>query len=293
MLIPLYMTLCTSLAAFRILSLPFAILVLVCLGVGFIYLVWLWEVHLIMICDSSTWICFVLQVWDISAIISSIHLWSPSLSLPFWKPCKANVGMLNVILTIASGAFIFLNCFPFCCSDWVSSMILSSRSHMCSSVLLSLLFLFLLMCAFGWISDIELLILDGVFLLFSSSLLQCWVFRSVSFSNFSKHFITNILNSLTGKFFYFCSLLINSVDFFCSFRWAYFLCLMILTLSSSMNLGETFTSCALVGVFLCASVPMPTACAQCVWWDGWIGGGCQSHLSLGCAGSYHVVRALD
>lgn len=39
-----------------------------------------------------------------------------------------------------------------------------------------------------------------------------------------------------------------------------------LTLSASMNSGETVTHCGLEWL----NIPLQTVCAQCVWWEGWI-----------------------
>lgn len=39
-----------------------------------------------------------------------------------------------------------------------------------------------------------------------------------------------------------------------------------LTLSASMNLGETVTHCGLEWL----NIPLQTVCAQCLWWEGWI-----------------------
>ena len=40
-----------------------------------------------------------------------------------------------------------------------------------------------------------------------------------------------------------------------------------LTFSAFMNLSETVTYSSLEGVFLCGSIPIQTACAQCLWWE--------------------------
>ena len=63
-----------------------------------------------------------------------------------------------------------------------------------------------------------------------------------------------------------------------------------LSFSVSMNLGETVTYCGLEWVFLWGHVLMQTSSAQCLSWEGWICCGCQSCLSSGCAGRYHLVR---
>ena len=50
-----------------------------------------------------------------------------------WGSYNANVGMTNVVSEVPETAFILKN-FSFFCSYWVISIILSSRSCMCSSV---------------------------------------------------------------------------------------------------------------------------------------------------------------
>jgi len=62
-----------------------------------------------------------------------------------------------------------------------------------------------------------------------------------------------------------------------------FAILFYLTCSASMNLGETISYCGHTEVFLCESILMQAAYAQCLWWESWTWRVCQSHLSSGCA----------
>ena len=59
--------------------------------------------------------------------------------------------------------------------------------------------------------------------------------------------------------------------------------LFYLTCSASMNLGETISYCGHTEVFLCESILMQAAHAQCLWWESWTWRVCQSHLSSECA----------
>ena len=87
---------------------------------------------------------------------------------------------------------------------------------MCSSILLSLLFIPLVL--FFFFSVIEFYISDWVFFIFSTSLLKCSVCISIIFTKLFNLFINNALNHLSGKllliqpFFFFSEL------FSCSFN---------------------------------------------------------------------------
>ena len=93
--VPSYMTLCFSLAAFKILSLTSAIWIMICLNVdlfGFIFLGTL--------CSFCTFISVsFFRFGKFSAIISSNTFFDPllSLSLFFWNPYHAYVGMFYII----------------------------------------------------------------------------------------------------------------------------------------------------------------------------------------------------
>ena len=56
-----------------------------------------------------------------------------------WNPCKANVRALDVVPEVPYTILISLLFFSFCCSNWVISTILSSRSLTHSLVIISLL----------------------------------------------------------------------------------------------------------------------------------------------------------
>ena len=82
------------------------------------------------LCVCCTWI---------SVFFKSIF--NPFLALiSYWNIYYAEVGTLYIISLILYVAFFFFH-LSFCCSDWVLSIILSSRSLMHSSLLFSLLFI--------------------------------------------------------------------------------------------------------------------------------------------------------
>ena len=79
---------------------------------------------------------------------------------------------------------------------------------------------------------------------------------------------------------YFCFIICFFRVFFSCSNWEQFLCIFFffcLTFSVTVNLGETFTSCGLKGVFWCGSILIQTACAQCLhssrgWGWSWVWG---------------------
>ena len=111
----------------------------------------------------------------------------------------------------------------FCSSYWVISIILSSRSLMCSSVSLSLL---LISSSVFSTSVTQVFISVLVFFMFSSFLLKFLLCSSILLPNSVNILITNALNSLCGKLFLF-SLFIFSGISSCFFNFDQSLCLFI------------------------------------------------------------------
>ena len=109
------------------LSLTFAILIMICLGVGLYGFIVGGTFS-----ASCTWICFLFQVGDIfSHTFLQVHFWSPSLSSLSWTP----IMWILVSLVLSQRSYtvlIFKNVFSF--SDWVLSIMQSSRSLMHSLI---------------------------------------------------------------------------------------------------------------------------------------------------------------
>ena len=76
MWVPLSMTLYFSLAAFRIISLNFAIFIMVYLGMGLFGFI-----SFRTLCNSHTWISFLLQVWEVFGHNLIRNIFYPFLSL--------------------------------------------------------------------------------------------------------------------------------------------------------------------------------------------------------------------
>ena len=91
--------------------------------------------------------------------------------------------------------------------------------------------------------------------LFSSSLLKCSLCTSILFPNSVNIFITNVLCSLSGKWFISISLFFQGVSL-ALFQLRVVPLPFCLTSSASMSLCETVTYCGLEGVFLCGNIPM-------------------------------------
>ena len=80
--------------------------------------------------------------------------------------------------------------------------------------------------------------------------------------------ITNVFNSWSGKFAYFCFITCFYRSFSWFFKWGQFsvfsLCL---NSSVSMKFGETVTYGGLEGASLSGSFPIHSACALWLWWE--------------------------
>ena len=89
----LYVTLCFSLVVFRILSVTFTILIMICCGVGpWVHLVW------DPVCFLCLDICLLLQPWEVSSHNFIRYIFYPLLSLSsFWNPYNVIVSMLDVV----------------------------------------------------------------------------------------------------------------------------------------------------------------------------------------------------
>lgn len=121
--------------------------------------------------------------------------------------------------------------------------------------------------------------------LFFLVLFKCSLFISALFPNWINIFITKALNSLSCKLFIFYFF---PRVFSCSFKWEYFLCLLILL--NFLYLEEFRSNILSEVVLLCGSVSIQTVCAECLWWESWIWHGFRSRLSSGCADSYLLGR---
>ena len=114
-----------------------------------------------------------------------------------------------------------------------------------------------------FISAIELFIFDWVFFIFSSPLLKCSEFTSILFPNSVNIFITNVLNSLSGKLFISVSLFFQGLSLALSGESHSSAFSFYLTFCASVNLDEIVTCCGLEEVFLSESIHIQTACVQC------------------------------
>ena len=134
--VPLKLTLCFSLAAFRIFSLTFAIVIITCVGLG------LFGFNLFGdLCASCILRSVSLDLESFQAIISSIYFYFPFLFFSFWNPYYQQIGLLYIIPHISYIVFIFFFIWlSVCCPDWVISIILSSKLLIRSSALFILLF---------------------------------------------------------------------------------------------------------------------------------------------------------
>ena len=130
--------------------------------------------------------------------------------------------MLYFILWVSYIALIFFFIWvSFCCSNWVISIILSSRS---SSALFILLFM-----AFSsaFISSNEFSNFSGL-LTASSSFLQQSAFLLIAFLNSFSIFIIPLLNSGSVRLKKSVSLFVLSREFSVYFNWEWFLCFFLL-----------------------------------------------------------------
>ena len=140
-----------------------------------------------------------------------------------------------------------------------------------------------------FILEIELSIFDWLIFIVSSSLLQWSVFLSIIFIPLMfllSPFWTRGLGNWWALFHYLffqeipLAVLIESSSSTFSFY---------LTFSISMNLGEAVIYCGLEGMFYLRA-SLCRLCVQCLWCKGWFWYGCQSRLSSGCAGHYHLYK---
>ena len=169
------MTLCFFLAAFRILSLIFTIFIRIYLDVGLF-----WFILFGTFFASCTWI-FVsfFRFHKFSVIIYSNTFHNPSLSSPSETPIMGMLVHLMLSQRSLKLFSFFKVCFSFYCTDWVISIIPSSRSLMHSSLSLSC-YSFFLVCVFflktSFYSSSFLLINLFIYLFLFIYLWLCWVF---------------------------------------------------------------------------------------------------------------------
>ena len=213
MRVPLYMALCFSLVAFRILSLLLTFVILFCCVL--VESVW---VHLIWgpLCFLYLDICLFFQVWEVFSRNFIKYIFHPfSLSSPSGAPIMWMLVWLMLyqrFLKLFSFYIICIYFFLFCLCDFHYSI---SRSLMHFSVSFTLLFS---PYSVFFISVLGFFIYDLSFFVFPSSLLKRSVCTSILFPNSINVFITNALNSFSGKLFISLSLFIFSGFFSCSFN---------------------------------------------------------------------------
>ena len=148
------------------------------------------------------------------------------------------------------------SCFSFCCSDWVISIILSSRSFIHSSVSPSLMLILLVYFSLQLLYSSTLVL----FFTFSSSLLKFSLCSYILFPS-SVSILVIDLNSFSGKLFTSLSLGFFSGFFlFLSFETYSPVFSFCLHFSISVKLHETVTYPSLEGVSLCGSF----LCSLCV-----------------------------
>ena len=104
-----------------------------------------------------------------------------------------------------------------------------------------------------------------VFYTFLFKFSLCWY---ILFPNSIIILITNVLNSWSGKFAYFCFITCFFFkSFSCFFKWGQFSVISFcLIFSLSMKFGEKITHSGLKGVSLSGSFPIQSACALWLWW---------------------------
>ena len=132
MVVPLYMTIYFSLAAFRILSLTSAVLIMLCLGVsllGFFLLGTLCDFYIRVSVSLFRFVKF-LAIISLNRFLILFFLLEP-LQCECWHFLCGTIDLVCCFVFV----FIYLSV---CCSDWVISIILSSRSLILSSVSFSL-----------------------------------------------------------------------------------------------------------------------------------------------------------
>lgn len=98
------------------------------LGIG-LFLIWVHFVGIFLFTISPNVVSFF-SFRNFSAMFYQIYFWPLSLS---WDPYNANADMLDVVPEVIKLFSTFYCSFSCCCSDWVISVILSSKSLMHSS----------------------------------------------------------------------------------------------------------------------------------------------------------------
>ena len=130
----------------------------------------------------------------------------------FWNLYNAEPSIVYIIYPIdLICCFGSHYCLSVCCFNWVTSIILSSRSLVHSSILFNLLFI-----AFSsvFISAIKLVNFDWFLFIVSTSLLKGYTLLSINFLNPCSIFIASFLNSASSKLEKSISLFALSGDFF-------------------------------------------------------------------------------
>ncbi|KAF6327521.1 hypothetical protein mRhiFer1_008242 [Rhinolophus ferrumequinum] len=230
--VPLYVTLRLSLAAFRILSLSlsFAILTIMCLGVDLFGLILVGT-----LCTS--WTCMLvsfIRLGKFSDIITSNMF-----SIPCLLSSPSGIPMMRMLLRLMLSqrslrpSSLFFILFSFCCSVWVISATLSSKSLIRSSASSSLLVIpsseFLISVIVFFSSNWFFVMISTSFFMFS---LSSFVMISTSFfmSSLSSLniLITSVLNSVSERLVTSASFGSSCGSFFCSFIWDVYLCFPIL-----------------------------------------------------------------
>ena len=202
-------------------------------------------------------IYFLLEVWEFFSHYFFKYIFDPLLSLlSFWHlyfSCFILSHKSRMLLS-----FVFI-CLSVCCSDWVISIILFSRSLTCSSVLLSLVFT---ASRLVFISAMELSNFDWFLFIVSSFLLEWSAFLLKIFISFSI-FITSFLSSLSCRLVRSVSLFTLLWDFSCSFNWEWFLWFFILLHFLCLyNFRRKWSIMVLERVFFSGSTSVKTVWAR-------------------------------
>ena len=88
-----------------------------------------------------------------------------------------------------------------------------------------------------------------------------------SFPNSVNIFITNALNSVSGKLFVYASLFFSRISLAVSVESIYSAFFMLVNFLCQS--GYTVMYYSLEVTFLCGSIPVWAVCAQCLKWEGW------------------------
>ena len=146
----------------------------------------LWAHFAWWLCVSSTWNLCPSSGWErvFSHNFIKYTFYLLLTRLSFWGPYIANVGKIDVVLEVLRLflSILFLNLFFFLYSEWMISIIQSSRSLMCSSVSTNLLLfpshVFFILAIVFFSNDWSLFI-------FSSSLSKISLYSSILSPGFS------------------------------------------------------------------------------------------------------------